>query len=146
MSPTAWKIETATSKDFESARKLLMEADLPVQGLEQAELWCAKDSMDRVVGLAGLERWGRQGLLRSVVVDPEYRGRGMGKAIVERVLREAKLKGVAEVYLLTKTAPRFFEEFGFQSVVRKGVKGKVLESVEFREVCPDTEPMKLVLR
>jgi len=145
MSPAAWKVERANADCLESARKLLTEADLPVQGLEQAELWCAKDSTDRTIGLAGLETWGKQGLLRSVVVDSEHRGSGVGKAIVERVLREAKAKGVDEVYLLTDTAPRFFERFGFKPVARMRIKGRILESVEFREVCPTTEPMKLVL-
>jgi len=145
MPPVAWKIEKANSSDLKSARRLLLEADLPTQGLEETEIWCARDGSDRVVGIAGLETWGKQGLLRSVVVDTKSRKNGIGKAVVERILKEARTRDLSEIYLLTETAPRFFSKFGFKKVERAGVKGRVLKSVEFREVCPDTAPMKLDL-
>jgi amino-acid N-acetyltransferase len=140
-----WKIEKTNPDDLGSARRLLSEADLPTQGLEETELWCARDSSDQIVGIAGLETWGRQGLLRSVVVEAKERKSGLGKAIVERILREAKARDLVEMYLLTETAPRFFAKLGFRAIERASVKGDVLKSVEFREVCPDTPPMKLIL-
>ncbi|MGD1055313.1 MAG: hypothetical protein ABR867_04430 [Nitrososphaerales archaeon] len=60
-------------------------------------------------------------------------------------LKEAKARGLDELNVLTETAPNFFARFGFKSVERTSVKGNVLDSIEFREVCPDTAPMRLVL-
>jgi amino-acid N-acetyltransferase len=140
-----WRIDKVTPSELKSARRLLLESELPTQGLEKAQLWCAKDNTGRVVGIAGLEIWGRQGLLRSVVVKAENRQRGVGKALVKRVLKEAEARDLAELYLLTETAPNFFSKFGFKHAARSSVRGSVLSSVEFRKVCPDTAPMKLIL-
>lgn len=144
--PQEWKVERAGSKDWNSARRLLSDSGLPTQGLEKAELWCVRDVEDRVVGIAGLETWGRQGLLRSVAVEGRYRKGGMGKALVERIFKEAKVRHLDELYLITETAPDFFEKFGFTSYGRENVKGKVLDSTEFKGACPETAPvMKLTL-
>jgi amino-acid N-acetyltransferase len=139
-------IERAQSRDLEPVRRLLSESKLPLEGLEITDLWCAKDRMGRLIGAAGLETWGKQGLLRSVVVDSRNRHAGIGGLLVKRVLGEAKARNLDELYLLTETAPRFFAGFGFRQVAKRTVKGRVLDSVEFREVCPETPPMKLVLR
>jgi amino-acid N-acetyltransferase len=143
--PTKLSIERASSTELERARRLLSDADLPTKGLEETELWCAKDRVGRVIGVAGLEFWGRQGLLRSVAVEAQSRKEGVGTALVGRMLEEAKSRKLAEVYLLTKTAPRFFAKFGFRQVERRTVKGDVRSSIEFSEVCSDTAPMKLAL-
>ena len=143
--PTKLSIERVSPTELEPVRRLLSDAVLPTKGLEETELWCAKDRVGRVVGVAGMEFFGRQGLLRSVAVEARSRNKGVGIALVGRMLEEAKSRKLAEVYLLTETAPRFFARFGFKRVERRTVKGGVLSSVEFREVCPDTAPMKLVL-
>jgi amino-acid N-acetyltransferase len=140
-----WKTERVGSSELKSARRLLLGSGLPIQGLKETELWCVKDREGHLIGIAGLETWGKQGLLRSVVVDQLNRNSGMGKALVERVLKEAKANGLDELYLLTETAPNFFARFGFKPVERTSVKGNVLNSIEFREVCPDTAPMRLAL-
>ncbi len=141
----AWRIEKAAAGEARSIRRLLSESDLPTQGLDETQLWCAKDGTGRVVGVAGLETWGGQGLLRSVAVDATTRGRGLGTTLVRRILDEAKMEGLEEVYLLTETAPAFFAKLGFRPLARGRVRGSVLGSAEFREVCPDTAPMILTL-
>ncbi len=134
------KVERAGPRDLASARSLLAEADLTTQGLEDAKLWCVREA-GRAAGVAGLESWGSQGLLRSVVVEKGHRGEGMGKSLVERVSKEAKTKGLSELYLITETAPNFFEKLGFEPVERRKVKGKVLNSIEFRGACAETAPV-----
>ena len=142
-----WKVEKARPNDLKALRRLIEASELPADGLEDAELWCVRDSASRVLGAAGLETWGRQGLLRSVVVDGKLRGSGVGRALVERILEEGSAKDLAELYLITETAPPFFEKFGFRPVERKKVKGDVLNSMEFKEACPDTATvMRLRLR
>jgi amino-acid N-acetyltransferase len=146
LKPQAWKVEKASPEDSRAARQLLSDSELPTEGLEDTELWCVREG-SRVIGAAGLEIWGRQGLLRSVAVDRRYRESGVGNALVKHVSKEASAKGLSELYLITETAPRFFERFGFEPFERKKVEGMVLNSVEFRGACSVTAPvMRLTLQ
>jgi amino-acid N-acetyltransferase len=89
-----------------------------------------------VVGTVGLEPYGGCALLRSAVVDREDRGSGIGEALVRRILDHARDQGIAEVFLLTTTAERYFPRFGFAPIARDDVPGEIRRSVEFREACP----------
>jgi amino-acid N-acetyltransferase len=137
-----------TSADLGSAMRLLSDSELPTDGLAQTELWCVRHGLpSAVIGIAGLEVWGRQGLVRSVVVRHDQRRSGVGKALVECVLAAASTKNLTELYLITETAPGFFGRFGFESLERRQVSGEILNSAEFRGACPDTAPvMRLALR
>jgi amino-acid N-acetyltransferase len=143
MTSRTWTVEKAGPADREGVESLLSASELPLDGLNHTELWCIRDG-DSVIGAAGLETWGDQGLLRSVVVAGRYRGSGIGKMLTESVLEAASEKGLSEVYLLTETAPDFFERFGFTHFERKNVKGDVLNSVEFKDACPETAPVMRV--
>jgi amino-acid N-acetyltransferase len=145
--PRSWEVVRAELEESDSARRLLSGSDLPTQGLDETELWCVRDGAGRVLGIAGLETWGEQGLLRSVVVEESHRKDGVGSALVERVIKEANAKSLAELYLITETAPLFFQRFGFDSFDRSDVVGPVLNSIEFKGACAETAPvMRLALR
>jgi amino-acid N-acetyltransferase len=74
-----------------------------------------------------------------VAVDRDYREAGVGDCLVRGALELAsgklRLKGL---YLLTTTAPRYFERYGFQAVPRGEAPGEVRESWEYRTGCPET--------
>jgi N-acetylglutamate synthase-like GNAT family acetyltransferase len=53
--------------------------------------------------------------IRSVAVDPQSRGTGLGRAVVEYVVSEAQALGVERLFLLTRL-PGFFERVGFQVI------------------------------
>jgi amino-acid N-acetyltransferase len=57
------------------------------------------------------------GEVRSLAVSEAHVGRGLGHAIVERLLQEAAERGLSEVLALTRRTP-FFEKLGF-SVTRR---------------------------
>lgn len=98
------------------------------------------------MAVAGLETWGGHALLRSVAVEDESRGSGIGSLLVTHVLNTAKSKRATEVYLLTETAPLFFRKLGFKKFARSRVKGMILTSIEFRGACPESaHVMRLVL-
>ena len=143
----AWKVEKIETDDLWAAQELLSKYDLPTDGLDETELWCVRNDDGGLIGIAGLETWRRQGLLRSVVVESKRRRSGVGKALVEHVLEEAMKRRLAELFLLTETASRFFGRLGFKPFERRNVTGDVLRSAEFREACPETAPvMRLALR
>ena len=61
-----------------------------------------------LIGVAGLEVYGASALLRSVAVEDGWRGSGVGKALIDRALDQARQAGIEDVFLLTTTAERYF--------------------------------------
>ena len=119
--------------------ELMQQSGLTKEGLDDAELFVARDEEKRIIGSAGLEMWGkRQGLLRSLVVTKELRGKGIGSSLVLYVLETARRRGLEEVFLLTTDVPEYYLKFGFKILDRKRVEGEVLNSAEFRGACLDT--------
>ena len=89
----------------------------------------------RMVGSVGMEPYGPSVLLRSLVVAPSYRSRGLGRSLTERLLEETRKQGVQRVFLLTDTADKFFLKFGFGRIAREKADVAIQESVEFRTAC-----------
>src|SRR5262245_37108665 len=130
-------LRRAGRADEAAVATLLRELALPTEGVADwlDRFWVAEHK-HRVAGVAGVGRYGERGLLRSVAVAPDWRGSGIGRTLVDRVLDEGRADGVREVYLLTNTAEHYFPRFGFVQVDRDAVPAGVGTSVEFREACP----------
>ncbi len=134
-------IEPARPGDLDAILALLARSRLPVAGIEQhlAAAVVARDGAGaRVVGCAAVELYEADGLLRSVAVDPDRRGQGLGVRLTDAALALARTRGVHSVYLLTETAADFFPRFGFRRIPRDAVSPAVRGSVEFTTACPDT--------
>jgi amino-acid N-acetyltransferase len=123
--------------DHEAVSSLLRESELPTEGVGEwlHQFWVA-DHHGQLVGVAGLERYGDSGLLRSVAVAQGWRGSGLGRALVDRVLQEGHAAGVRDVYLLTTTAEHYFPRLGFACVGREDVPAGMRASAEFTGACP----------
>lgn len=134
------KVRTVTSDDLATIRRLLREAELPTDGLEEQFGPGYAVAMDEgaVIGAAGVERYGRFGLLRSVVVIPEARSRGAAELLVRDRLAWAGTEGLEAVYLLTTTAARYFGRLGFENVERDALPVEIRDSREFASLCPST--------
>ncbi len=134
------EIRTASREDLDAVRALVAEAALPQEGLEDQFGGCYAVAIEsgRLIGAAGVERYGRYGLLRSVVAAPDRRGRGIGEALVRDRLDWAERAGVEAVYLLTTTAMEYFPKLGFAPVERAAVPAEIRDSREFSSVCPDS--------
>ena len=135
----SWKVEKVRAPERGAASELISACGLPEEGLDDTELWCVKGEGRKLLGVAGLETWERQGLLRSVAVENEHRKALVGTSLVRHVISEARKKRMREVYLITET-PLFFERLGFSAIDRSSVRGSVLNSVEFKGACPETAP------
>ena len=132
------RIRPAAAADRSEVLRLLQEERLPVQDLadtRSVRLWVAEDG-GRLVGAIGLEPHGDTGLLRSLVVAPSARGRGIGQELVAALEREARLAGVRQLVLLTQTAQPFFRALGYSVIARETVPDAVKASAEFRLLCP----------
>jgi GNAT superfamily N-acetyltransferase len=62
--------------------------------------------------------------LASVYVVPEYRRRGVGSALVKRVLEEARVLGVETLYLFTWDRERLYARLGWSVLERVIYKGE----------------------
>lgn len=116
---------------------LLMASKLPSEdiGNELKHFFVALEQ-HQVVGAIGLEVYEQYGLLRSMVVDPALRGKGIAAALVENLEQYAGELGIREICLLTETAPDYFIRKGYQEISRAGVPEPVKASSEFSHVCP----------
>jgi len=54
--------------------------------------------------------------IRSLIVDETYRGKNIGKRMVEFTLKEAKELGVEEDVLVLTYLPQFFEKLDFKEI------------------------------
>lgn len=67
----------------------------------------------RIVGCAALEIYSKKlAEVRSLAVDPNHRGRGIGKRLVQACVDRAKERGIFEVMAITSTE-EFFQACGF---------------------------------
>ena len=85
-----------------------------------------------------MERFGPVGLLRSLAVSMGARGRGLGRALVSAMEDEARAAGVADIYLLTTTADRFFSKLGYVRIGRDEAPVAIRSTAQFSALCPSS--------
>ena len=142
-----FEIRPASMADRDEVEALLRRTDLPPDGLDEqfGAPYAVAVAEGRIVGAAGVEVYGPDGLLRSVAVDPAWQGRGVGAALTRERLRWAQARGLDSIYLLTNTAAGYFPRLGFAPVARDEVPEGVRTSLQFASVCPSTANV-MVLR
>ena len=134
--------EPAKPHDLLEALELLRRSQLPTDGVvEHFGNYVVVRDEGHLIGVAGLEVYGSDALLRSVVVDPHYRGEGAGRSLVDGALALAKRMELRQVYLLTTSARAYFERQGFADCAREQAPPSIKESWEFREGCPSTSAL-----
>jgi amino-acid N-acetyltransferase len=143
-------VRPATAADLNGVLALLREARLPRDGAADHfpdGFVVAEDESGAIVGAAGLESYGKSGLLRSVVVRADRRGTGLGQRLSRAVRDAAAARGLGELYLLTTTAEGFFPRLGFVRVERGALPKELGASAELRGACPASAvAMRLSLR
>ena len=86
--------------------------------------------------LVGLEIYGQDALLRSLVVSAGARTQGLGSALVLHAEGYAAAHNVRALYLLTTTAESYFERRGYQRVERADAPPSIRSTREFAGLCP----------
>jgi amino-acid N-acetyltransferase len=132
------QIATATTRDLTRVEALLASLGLPTAGLldqfPRAYAIATRDG--EMLGCAGLETYGRVGLLRSVAVVATARNEGVGRALTGDRGAMARATGLDAVYLLTTTAGDYFRRLGFSAADRATVPRALALSPEFASACP----------
>src|SRR6185437_16471859 len=120
-----------TAAEAEIIRDLLERSGLPTGDLGTARPEFVVATRDGgIVGIGALEYFGSAALLRSVAVEAQSRGSGVGRLIVEELERRARTASISELILLTLTARDFFDRLGYGAKERGQVPPAVQESAE----------------
>jgi amino-acid N-acetyltransferase len=132
-------LRQAAATDLAAVQALLAAASLPFEDIApQLPHFAVADEDGRIVGVAGIERYGAAGLLRSVCVAPDRQGRGLAGTLVELVEAWAMASGVEDLYLLTTTAEPYFAARGFTPIGRESVPEAIRATTEFSTLCPSS--------
>ncbi len=116
----------------------LAEAGLPDDDLaEPGRVFYRFTRIDGTcIGYGGLELYGQDVFLRSIVVAPGMRSLGLGRNLVPLLLYRAYEQGARRAWLLTMNATAFFERLGFKPVPRESAPAAILNTRQARGLCP----------
>jgi amino-acid N-acetyltransferase len=132
---TEANLRPAQAADLPAIERLLTTSNLPLAGVaETLHGFVVAESDGAIVGTAALELCCDDALLRSVAVAPEWRSRGLGRALVTRVIADAEARGIRALYLLTTTAEHYFPSFGFRRIARDEAPAEIRETEQFKSV------------
>jgi len=79
----------------------------------------------RILGCVALHiTWEGLGEIRSLAVESDVQGRGIGRALVQACLDEARQIGMRKVFVLTYV-PEFFRKLGFADESKEALPHKI---------------------
>ena len=130
------ELRAALPADRDAIESLLGKAGLPARELDtHLENFLVATRQNQLLGCAGMELYGTTALLRSLAVEPEYRGIGLGRRLTGVLLDAARRRGCVEAVLLTSTAVELARSFGFGETPREVLPQAVRDSWEFSGTC-----------
>jgi amino-acid N-acetyltransferase len=133
-------VTPASEVDLTAIRALLSAEQLPTADLDSSLLSTFTVLRDghAINGAVGLELFGEVALLRSLVVRPSQRGKGLGLALVQAAEAKARAGGARAIYLLTTTAQQFFSDRGYRAIPRDSTPISIQRTTQFAGLCPST--------
>lgn len=111
---------------------------LPGSDLTEAHLehFFLAGSDESPSGLIGLELYGSEALLRSLVVRRSVRGQGVGSLLVQHAECYASACAARSIYLLTTTAEAFLQRLGYERIDRRQAPASIQQTRQFASLCP----------
>lgn len=132
-------IRQARKSDLPGIQRLLRQEGLPADDLgDHLDTFLVAEIGDGLAGVIGIEVYSPGALLRSLVVSPDYRRRGLATALCDRVEAEAVRLGLSEIFLLTETAQAYFSRRGYSVAARAEAPAEIASTAEFSSICPET--------
>jgi len=134
------KFEIATEKDLNAIKILLEKNNLPISDISKnsaIDFIIARNNK-RIIGCIAIEKYGTDGFLRSLAVDLDFRNKGYGNQLYNRLLSYAVQNEIKIMHLLTTTAEKYFLKKGFKKFNRNEAPEIIQKTVEFSELCPSS--------
>jgi amino-acid N-acetyltransferase len=118
--------------------RTLAKAGLPVDDVEEPGrfFWRFERSDQVPLGFGGLEIYGKEALLRSLLTLPPARKRGIGRGMVAVLEVEALAAGAQRIWLLTMDAALFFAQLGYAECARDKAPPAIQATDQWRSLCP----------
>ena len=130
-------IQPATETDSHPIKKLLDDNDLPTSDLDQSNVHLFIGLIDsKMAGVIGIEKRNNVGLLRSLAVEDSFKGQGVGRELTLKLIDLCTSDNIEKLFLLTMTAKKYFEKFGFVEIDRVEVPDEIKQTREFKDICP----------
>ena len=123
--------------DHRQIIELLKSNGLPYEDIVSSKVqFITKEANGNLIGCVGMEKYGEDGLLRSLAVNNHYKNTGVGETLLVELFHKSKIAGIKKIHLLTTTADTYFEKYGFKITVRSNAPEQILQSKEFSQICP----------
>ena len=120
-------------------KELLRNNDLPYEDIITSKVqFITEEENGVLVGCIGVEKYDEEGLLRSFAVMDNYKNKGVGKRLLNKLIDQSKTDGIKRLHLLTTTADGYFEKNGFKTTDRAVAPNKISATKEFSEICPSS--------
>jgi amino-acid N-acetyltransferase len=131
-------VRRASASDWQSVRQLLVDAGLPIEDIGSIMLddFLIAETGGSIVGVVGLQKFEKIGLLRSLVVAERARRSGLGGLLLGALEAAARTTGINQLWLLTIDADLFFARQGFEITPREQAPLSIRQTEEFRGLCP----------
>jgi amino-acid N-acetyltransferase len=105
-----------------------------------------EDGVERVIGVCALHIcWENLAEIRSLAIEEQHQGRGVGSRLVQSCLAEAGRFGIDQVFTLTYQ-PGFFRRLGFQDIDKNELPHKVWSDCIQCPKFPDCNEEALIWR
>lgn len=141
---SAIEIRPAEAESLALVRDVLRQCDLPHADLTEAHMadFVLAFEADCLVGVAGVERAGDHGLLRSVAVLPQQRSMGVARRLVAACEAHAVTIGLQALVLIAadQHAAQYFAHLGYAMATRDELPHALLALPEFTHLCPKSMP------
>lgn len=147
------KVEKARIVDAPQMHKLINEFAAQEEMLPRAlseiyenirDYFVVKDN-EMVIACGALHiSWADLAEIKSLAVAENKQGQGIGKAIVDKCIREARDLGISTVFCLTYK-PGFFQKSGFKQVDKSVLPRKVWGECYTCPKFPDCDEVPLVI-
>lgn len=125
----------ATPADKDQIRRLLSQCGLPTVYVHRhLKSFIVAKAAKKIVGVIGLEAYGRVGLLRSLCVEKAYRGRGLAKMLNARMMAYAHMQGIDRLYMFTFNAEEFASKLGFHKIGKNRIPKSIRSTWQFRRL------------
>jgi amino-acid N-acetyltransferase len=129
----------ASRNDLKEIKSLLIACNLLSEDIEfHLNNFIVAKLGGKLVGVIGLEGYGKVCLLRSFAVDPDYRRKGIANELFHQILSLAQERNVKEAYLLTTTIDKICTKLGFRTIGRAKIPEVIQNTKEFSRLCPKT--------
>ena len=124
----------ADPDDKNQIRRLLSRCDLPTLYVHRhLKSFMVAKADKKIIGVIGIEVYGRIGLFRSLCVDEAYRGRGIAKILNEKLLAYARIWKIDRLYLFTWYAEKFASKLGFRKIAKRQIPKRIRSTWQFRK-------------